>query len=91
MQRCELGPLKWVMEEALQGKGRATKAWSHAGIVSAGQQDRLKSDESTHASYGCPLPGPRSSPLNTALHSLLTRSGLKYLNTSCSVVSRGHF
>lgn len=45
--------LKWVMEEAFQGEGtEATKAWSHAGIVSAGQQDRLKSDESTHALMG---------------------------------------
>lgn len=61
--------LKWVMEEAFQGEGtEATKAWSHAGIVSAGQQDGLKSDESTHAPMGalsrahCPPTQHCSSP-----------------------------
>lgn len=88
MQRCELGP------EVGDGGGRSRgRDGSNKGLESCRNSEcwaagtRLKSDESTHAPDGCPL-GPRSSHSNTALHSLLTRSGLKYLNTSCSVVSR---
>ena len=51
IQCCELG--LEVGDGGVQGeRTEATKAWSHAGIVSAGQQDRLKSDESTHAPMG---------------------------------------